>query len=66
MHGIRLDGAVHQMAGVTISRVEGDRIAWMRFFLEPVDNGTSGVEAAVRQTPGAGSAGTPAGTAGPR
>ena len=49
MHGTRLDGARHLMRGVTISGVEEDSIAWMRFFLEPVDPSTSGVDAAVRE-----------------
>ncbi|MGZ4681450.1 MAG: nuclear transport factor 2 family protein [Acidimicrobiales bacterium] len=48
MRGTRHDGSDHRMAGVIIFRVRDDRIASARFYLEPVDEGASGVDEAVR------------------
>lgn len=48
MRGTRRDGAAHLMRGVIIFRVDGDRIAAARFYLEPVDHGDADVTAAVR------------------
>lgn len=50
MHGVRRDGVPHLMRGVVIFGVEGDEASWARFYLEPVDPGTSDVNDAVRQS----------------
>ncbi len=47
--GTRPDGAPHLMRGTTILGVEGRRIAWARFYMEPVvDDGVT-INAAVSQ-----------------
>jgi ketosteroid isomerase-like protein len=47
--GARPDGADFHLAGVTVLGVAVDgRIAWARFYLEPVDDEPGGVDAAVR------------------
>ena len=38
MRGTRRDNTPHLMRGVMIFRVEGDRAASCRFYLEPVSN----------------------------
>ncbi len=48
MSGTRPDGSGHRMAGVIIFGVRDDEIASARFYLEPVDEGVSGVDEAVR------------------
>jgi len=45
--GTRRDGTPHLMRGVIIFGVEDEAIAWARFYLEPVDAGDGGVDAAV-------------------
>jgi len=50
--GTRRDGQPHHMAGVTIQGVEGDAIAWVRFYMEVVEADGQGPEAAVRQSVG--------------
>jgi len=47
MRGTRVDGSPHLMRGVVLFGVEGERFAWARFYLEPVDAGEGGVEAAI-------------------
>ena len=47
MHGTRRDGSTHLMRGVVIFGIRGDRAEWARFYLEPVDQGTGGVNEAV-------------------
>jgi len=47
--GTRRDGAPHLMRGVTVLGVEDDRIAWGRFYMEPVADDGVDVEAAVRE-----------------
>jgi len=47
MRGTRPDGGPHLMRGVIIFGVSGDRADWARFYLEPVDAGEGGVDAAV-------------------
>ncbi|MEO8696395.1 MAG: nuclear transport factor 2 family protein [Acidimicrobiales bacterium] len=47
MRGTRPDGQPHIMRGVIIFGVTGQRIAWARFYLEPLDSGEGGVEAAI-------------------
>ncbi len=53
--GTRRDGAPHLMRGTTITGVDGDRVRWARFYMEPVIDDGIDVNAAVRQTvaPGA-------------
>ena len=47
MHGTRRDGEAHRMRGVVIFGVAGAEITDARFYLEPVDDDTSGVDAAI-------------------
>lgn len=47
MRGTRPDGGAHVMAGVVIFGVDDDQARWARFYLEPVDAGEGGVDAAV-------------------
>lgn len=49
MSGTRRDGEAHEMRGVIIFDVTGDLIASARFYLEPVDVRSGGVNAAVRR-----------------
>jgi hypothetical protein len=51
--GTRLDGAIHLMRGVMIFGVDGDVIAWTRFYLEPVDNNETTADEAVHAQVGA-------------
>jgi ketosteroid isomerase-like protein len=48
--GTRRDGAAHLMRGTTIVGVESERIAWARFYMEPVVDDGVRIEAAVAQT----------------
>jgi ketosteroid isomerase-like protein len=48
--GTRRDGAPHLMRGTTILGVEGERIAWARFYMEPVVDDGVRIDAAVAQT----------------
>ncbi len=52
--GTRLDGTAVEQAGVAIFSLRGDHIASVRFYLEPVDQDTGDVNAAVRAMAGAG------------
>jgi ketosteroid isomerase-like protein len=56
MRGTRRDGQPHLMRGVVIFGVIGDRAGWARFYLEPVDAGDGGVDAAVGRIVDVGSA----------
>lgn len=47
LRGHRPDGAVQVLRGVIIFGVADDTFAWARFYLEPVDTGDRGVDAAV-------------------
>jgi len=47
MSGTRVDGVGQTLRGVIIFGVDGDQLAWCRFYLEPVDGGEDGVEAAI-------------------
>lgn len=47
MHGTRSDGRAHLMRGVIIFGVSSGRAHWARFYLEPVDSGEGGVDAAI-------------------
>lgn len=46
--GTRRDGSAHVMRGVVIFGVEGGLASWARFYLEPVQGGSGGVDEAVR------------------
>ncbi len=57
--GTRPDGTPHRMRGVTIQRVAADRVASVRFYMEPVEvDGVGPAEAVRRIVSGAGTAGT--------
>ena len=47
MCGTRRDGAPHLMRGVAIFSVTDDRFTAVRFYLEPVEQGGAGIDAAV-------------------
>lgn len=47
MRGTRPDGLPHLMRGVIIFGLADDRAQWARFYLEPVDAGDGGVDAAI-------------------
>jgi hypothetical protein len=47
-HGTQSDGSELDMAGVIVAGVSGDRIAWARLYVEPVERAGAGIEAAVR------------------
>lgn len=49
MSGTRRDGSEHLMRGVTIFGVEHERLAWVRFYLEPVERGDADIDSAVRE-----------------
>jgi len=55
--GTRLDGSAVEQAGVAIFSVRSDRIAAVRFYLEPVEKDTADVNAAVQAVTGAGTEG---------
>lgn len=50
--GTRRDGAPHLMRGTTILGIDGSRIAWARFYMEPVVDDGAPVGAAVAATVG--------------
>jgi ketosteroid isomerase-like protein len=52
MRGTRRDGHPHMMRGVIIFGVADDRATWARFYLEPVDEGADGADAAVQRIVG--------------
>jgi ketosteroid isomerase-like protein len=45
--GTRVDGVPQTLRGVNVFGVRGDQFGWARFYLEPVDIGDDGVDAAV-------------------
>jgi len=55
--GTRRDGAAHLMRGVAIHGITEGRIAWVRFYLEPVEETSGDVNAFTHQTVGTGVAG---------
>jgi len=57
--GTRRDGSMHVMRGVIILGVSNGLLIWARFYLEPVQEGSENIDAAVRQqiAPGAASPG---------
>jgi hypothetical protein len=56
MTGTRRDGTAHWMAGVVLFGIGGGSFSRARFYLEPVQAGGAGVDAAVRQHVRAGAA----------
>jgi ketosteroid isomerase-like protein len=52
--GTRHDGGRHHLRGTTILGLEGDRFAWGRFFLEPVDDAGVAIDQAIADTLGGG------------
>lgn len=52
MRGTRRDGTRHLMRGVSIFGDVDGKFAWVRFYLEPVEQGGADVDAAVRQPVG--------------
>ena len=52
MRGTRPDGAQHLMRGVSIFKLADGVFASVRFYLEPVEQGGAGVDAAVRSVLG--------------
>jgi ketosteroid isomerase-like protein len=46
--GTRVDGAAHDMRGVTVNRVQDDRITSVTFYMEPVEAGGADVGTAIR------------------
>ena len=50
--GTHEDGTALDMAGVIIFGVRDGRFAWARLFVEPVERGGAGIDAAVRQIAG--------------
>src|SRR5919112_3769170 len=47
--GTHEDGSVLDMAGAIVFGVREGRIAWARLFVEPVERGGAGIDAAVRK-----------------
>jgi ketosteroid isomerase-like protein len=47
--GTRRDGSAHLMRGVVIFGVADGLLTWARFYLEPVQDGSGNVDAAVRR-----------------
>jgi hypothetical protein len=47
MRGTRPDGTPHLLRGVIVFGVTEGRASWARFYLEPVDDGEGGVNAAI-------------------
>ena len=53
MQGTRCDGTPHAMAGVVVFDVAGDQVTSARFYLEPVERTSGGVDDAVNRFTGA-------------
>ena len=49
MSGPRVDGGRHLLRGVTVLGMRDGLIAWARFYLDPVEKGGVGVEAATSE-----------------
>lgn len=45
----RPDGGRADMRGVTVLGVDGERIGWVRFYMEPVEQDGSDIDAAIRE-----------------
>jgi ketosteroid isomerase-like protein len=48
-HGTRGDGLAHHLRGTTIQGIQAGRICWARLYIEPVEQGGRGSDAAIRQ-----------------
>jgi ketosteroid isomerase-like protein len=57
MSGSRPDGAAFAMRGVAIVGVAGGRLAWVRFYLEPVEEASGDVDAFTSRVAGTTGAG---------
>ena len=55
--GTRRDGAAHLMRGVAIHGITEGRIAWVRFYLEPVEEASGNVDAFTSRVVGTTAAG---------
>jgi hypothetical protein len=55
--GTHTDGSRLDMAGVIVFGVRANRFSWARLYVEPVEQGGEGIEAAVRDMSGGPSAG---------
>ena len=51
-HGTHEDGSRLHMAGVIVGGIEAGRLAWARLYVEPVESGGEGIDAAVREMSG--------------
>jgi ketosteroid isomerase-like protein len=51
-HGTQEDGERLDMAGVMVCGVRDGRMAWARLYVEPVEQGGAGIDAAVRDMTG--------------
>lgn len=49
MRGNRVDGSRHLMRGITIFGVQQGLFAWVRFYLEPVEEAGAGIDQAVTE-----------------
>lgn len=45
----RSDGGKTDMRGVTLLGLDGDRISWVRFYMEPVEQDGAGIDEAIRE-----------------
>jgi ketosteroid isomerase-like protein len=50
--GMQADGTPLDMAGVIVCGVRDDRLQWARLYVEPVEQGGVGIDAAVRRMSG--------------
>ncbi len=50
--GTQSDGTPLDMAGVIVAGVRDGRLRWARLYVEPVEQGGAGIDAAVRQMSG--------------
>jgi len=50
--GTQADGTALDMAGVIVGGVRDGRLSWARLYVEPVEQGGAGIDAAVRQMSG--------------
>jgi ketosteroid isomerase-like protein len=47
-HAVRSDGTAADIRGLTVLGIASDRIGWVRFYMEPVEQDGAGIDAAVR------------------
>ena len=48
--GTRTDGSPHHLRGVTVVGIRGERAAWVRFYMEPVEQGGPAIDGAIRES----------------